>query len=161
MPCATTQTLYIEPDHPRFLADQVVPYGVENVEARAMWDANLDGTVDAGAPDGSGRLVCIIDSGVNTSHEDLAGVDFVGGFPGSTWNTDGCGHGTHVAGTIAAMNNGTGVVGVTPGAVSLYIVKVFDGSLWPHLQFCFDRCRLQVPGCWSQHHQHEPGGQEL
>lgn len=46
------------------------------------------------------------------------------------WAEDGYGHGTHVAGTISAMNNELGVVGVTPGTVSLYIVKIFqnDGS---------------------------------
>jgi len=36
-------------------------------------------------------------------------------------------HGTHVAGTIAAQDNGQGVVGVAPGA-SLHIVRVFDST---------------------------------
>jgi subtilisin family serine protease len=49
------------------------------------------------------------------------------------WNQDGFGHGTHVAGTIAAMNNALGVVGVTPGTVSLYIVRVFgDDGAWAY-----------------------------
>jgi serine protease len=126
--------LMVQPDAPRYLTDEIIPYGVENVEGRALWDANHDGVVDTGAPDGSGRLVCIIDSGVNAAHEDLAGVDFVGGYPASNWFTDGCGHGTHVAGTITAMSNGTGVVGVSPGAVSLYIVKAFsDNCGWAYL----------------------------
>ncbi len=43
------------------------------------------------------------------------------------WNNDTCGHGSHVAGTIAASFNDFGVVGVNPGGVSLHIVKVFDG----------------------------------
>ena len=47
------------------------------------------------------------------------------------WSYDGYGHGTHVAGTVAAANNSYGVVGVTPGTASLYIVKIFgDDGLW-------------------------------
>ena len=43
---------------------------------------------------------------------------------------DGAGHGTHVAGTITAVNNNIGVVGVAPH-VGLYIVKIFgDDGLW-------------------------------
>jgi serine protease len=88
--------------------------------------------------------VCVIDSGVHIGHEDFAGVNFTGGFP-SGWDTDLCGHGTHVAGTIAAANNTTGVVGVTPGEVSLYIVKVFgDSCQWTYSSALFDaalKCR--------------------
>ncbi|MGD8518284.1 MAG: S8 family serine peptidase [Anaerolineae bacterium] len=136
--------LSIEADQPRFAADQVVPYGVESVEARLVWDADYDGLVDTGAPTGAGRTVCIIDSGVDITHEDFSGVNFVGGYP-SNWNTDTCGHGTHVAGTIAAMNNTTGIVGVTPGAASLYIVKVFgDNCDWTYSSDLMDaafKCR--------------------
>jgi len=119
----------IEEDAPRFLygEGQTVPYGIDAVQARDVWDADRNGVIDDGAPTGAGRLVCVIDSGLKTSHEDFAGVNIVGGYP-SGWNNDTCGHGTHVAGTIAAANNSLGVVGVTPGGVSLYIVKVFDGA---------------------------------
>ncbi|NPA92999.1 MAG: S8 family serine peptidase [Chloroflexi bacterium] len=112
---------------------QTVPYGVDMVQARDVWDADRDGVVDSGAPTGSGITVCIIDTGLYTDHEDFAGVDIIGGYSqvGDPWDTDGAGHGTHVAGTIAAANNSLGVVGVTPGAVSLYIVKIFDNDgLW-------------------------------
>ncbi|MBN1665690.1 MAG: S8 family serine peptidase [Anaerolineales bacterium] len=118
---------YIEEDAPRYLYTQEVPYGIDKVQARNIWDANLDGVLDPSAPTGAGRLVCIIDSGIKADHEDFANVNLVGGYP-SGWNTDSCGHGTHVAGTIAATNNNLGVVGVTPGTTSLYIVKVFDGA---------------------------------
>jgi len=117
----------VEEDAKRYPSSQTVPYGIDMVQVRDVWDANRDGVVDAGAPTGAGRTVCIIDSGLYTAHEDFAGIQVKGGYP-SGWNTDGCGHGTHVAGTIAAANNALGVVGVTPGAVSLYIVKVFGND---------------------------------
>ena len=97
---------------------------------RDVWDANRDGIVDEGSPNGSNRMICIIGSGFLVSHEDLQGIN-VDGYDGNLpWNQDGSGRGTHVAGTIAAMNNDFGVVGVTPGTVNLYIVRVFanDGD---------------------------------
>jgi serine protease len=126
----------IEEDAKRYLSSQTVPYGIDMVQARDVWDANRDGTVDAGAPTGSGRTICIIDSGLFTEHEDL-GIKVKGGYPLESYNTDKCGHGTHVAGTIAAALNGLGVVGVTPAGPNvgpdLYIVKVFgDDCSWAY-----------------------------
>lgn len=122
----------IEEDAKRFMLAQEVPYGIDLVQARDVWDADRNGVVDAGAPTGAGRLVCIIDSGIYTQHEDLQGVNVVGGYP-ADYTTDKCGHGTHVAGTIAAANNALGVVGVTPGAASLYSIKVFgDDCSWTY-----------------------------
>jgi subtilisin family serine protease len=44
---------------------------------------------------------------------------------------DGGAHGSHVAGTVSALNNNLGVVGVSPGMVNLHIVKIFDNDgLW-------------------------------
>lgn len=112
---------------------QEVPYGIDMVQARDVWDANRDGAVDSGAPTASNRKICIIDSGFYTGHEDLQGVS-VSGYNGNLpWNTDGSGHGSHVAGTIAAVNNSLGVLGVTPGSVQLYIVRVFgDDGAWAY-----------------------------
>jgi len=111
---------YIEQDAPRYPMGQIVPYGITTVQAPS--------TVATGA-DGSGIKVCVIDSGIKADHEEFAGIAMDGfASSGQTWNTDTCGHGSHVAGTIAAANNTTGVVGVSPGKVSLYIVKVFDGA---------------------------------
>lgn len=122
----------IEEDAPRYLYGDTVPYGIDLIQSREIWDVNRDGVVDTGAPTGAGRKICIIDSGVYSSHSDFSGVTFAGGYP-SNWNTDTCGHGTHVAGTIAATLNGSGVVGVTPGGISLYIVKVFgDNCAWTY-----------------------------
>jgi subtilisin family serine protease len=108
----------MEQDAKRYPMAQVSPYGIAQVQAP---DA-----VAVGA-DGSGIKVCIIDSGIKSNHEDFAGVAMTGQ-SGQNWGSDSCGHGTHVAGTIAAANNNVGVVGVSPGKVSLHIVKVFDGA---------------------------------
>lgn len=124
--------LLIEEDALRKPMEQETPYGVDMIQARQIWDADLNGIIDAGAPTGSNRTVCVIDSGVYTAHEDFAGINFTGGYP-SNWNTDTCGHGSHVVGTIAAANNNVGVVGVTPGTTNLYIVKVFgDNCAWTY-----------------------------
>ena len=143
--------LLIEEDAPRYLVsleksnslahpiissdspyeEQVIPYGVDMVKARDVWDTDRDGIIDMDAPTGEGLTVCIIDSGLYTEHEDFLGVNVIGGYSARNnrpWDEDGLGHGTHVAGTITAMNNEIGVVGVTPGTVSLYIVRVFDNN---------------------------------
>jgi subtilisin family serine protease len=118
---------------------QVIPYGVDMVQARDVWDADRNGSVDNGAATGANRKICIIDSGFYTGQEDLQGVN-VNGYNGNlAWNQDGDGHGTHVAGTIVAMNNALGVVGVTPGTVSIYVVRVFgnDGA-WAYSSTLID-----------------------
>ena len=55
--------------------------------------------------------------------------------PGTgAWDNDGYGHGTHVAGTIAALDNTEGVIGVHAGtALTLHIVKIFnDQGNWTY-----------------------------
>lgn len=112
--------VHIEQDAPRYLLGQTTPYGVPMVKAPDLVGTGANGT---------GIKVCIIDSGIKANHEDFAGIAMTGSASsGQTWSTDSCGHGTHVAGTIAAANNTVGVVGVSPGKVSLHIVKVFDGA---------------------------------
>ena len=116
--------------------EDIVPYGVDMVQARDVWDKDGDLKVDVGAPTGAGIKVCIIDSGIYAGHEDFSGVNIYGGYtniPGTSYTSDLFGHGTHVAGTITAQLNQKGVVGVTPGSVSLFIVKVFgDDGLWAY-----------------------------
>lgn len=124
---------------------QVVPYGIDMVQARDVWDVNRDGTVDAGAPTGATRTLCIIDSGYYQDHLDLPNAD--GGYSqvDDNWARDGFGHGSHVGGTIAAENNDFGVVGVTPGTVNLHIIKFFadDGNATfaSNLVDALNRCR--------------------
>ena len=75
----------------------------------------------------SGTSVAVLDSGVDLTHPDLNvshGVNCI--TPGASSDDDG-GHGTHVAGTIAAKNNGSGVTGVAPGT-KIWAVKVLDSA---------------------------------
>jgi subtilisin family serine protease len=112
---------YVEEDVPRFPMAETVPYGVDAVQARDVWNAA------SAATKGAGKTVCIIDSGL-FAHEDIDMRSVVNANPYSEWAFDGCNHGTHVAGTVAAVaGNGIGVVGVAP-EVSLYIVRVFSGA---------------------------------
>jgi subtilisin family serine protease len=74
-----------------------------------------------GAGDGTGKTAWVIDSGIDMTHADLntsrnCHTYFIGTSP-----SDGNGHGTHVAGTIAAKNNGQDVVGV---AANAYVCSV-------------------------------------
>lgn len=78
----------------------------------------------------SGVVVAVVDSGVDAGHPDLAGAVLAGTdlvAPG-TGQSDPNGHGTHVAGVIAAVaNNGIGVAGLAPGA-RILPVRVLDAS---------------------------------
>lgn len=103
---------YVEPDPPRYLQAQSVPFGIDLVGASSV----------AAGPDPI--TVCVIDAGYDLGHPDLPKGVAVDGF-GSDWSEDPCGHGTHVAGTIAALDNRRGVVGAIPG-VSLHVERVFD-----------------------------------
>ncbi|MBI3229035.1 MAG: S8 family serine peptidase [Burkholderiales bacterium] len=111
-----------------YLVGQQVPYGIKLVQADQLpsGDANT-----------ANRKVCIIDSGYDRAHEDLGkGTNVTGEYDSGTgwWYTDENHHGTHVAGTIAALNNsGVGVVGVNPnGKLKLHIVKVFGADGWAY-----------------------------
>src|SRR5690606_33274414 len=121
------------------LEAQVVPWNIDQFQARDIWDADRDGNVDSGAPNGSGVKFCIIDTGFfydidgagpDDGHDDFVGITASGisQITGENWHEDGNGHGTHVAGTANAMNNNIGVVGVMPGGAELYIVKIFNNS---------------------------------
>lgn len=90
------------------------------------WGINRIG----GSGDGTGKRAWIIDSGIDMDHDDLnvdAGSSRSWIYKGRKLDSpdDGNGHGTHVAGTVAALNNDIGVVGVAAGA-AVVSVRVLD-----------------------------------
>jgi subtilisin len=97
---------------------QQIPWGINAVRAPQAWAATPGR--------GEGVAVCIVDSGLDLDHPDL--VANIGGganyINGGSWDDDN-GHGTHVGGTIAALDNTVGVVGVAPRA-TLLAAKAFD-----------------------------------
>jgi subtilisin family serine protease len=98
---------------------------------------------------GTGVRVAVVDTGIDPSHPDLrvyGGVSYVPGV--ASWRDD-HGHGTHVAGTIAALWNRRGIVGVAPYA-RLYAVKVLNSGgsgylswILNGLVWCY-RCGMHV-----------------
>ncbi|TLX47410.1 alkaline serine protease [Pseudoalteromonas phenolica] len=139
---ARSDVLSIEVDPKRYLMAESTPYGINMVQANQLADT-MSGN----------RKVCIMDTGYTLNHPDLpstgiTGDDGYGSNNTGNWYNDGNGHGTHVAGTIAAIGgNGQGVVGVNPsGQLGLHIVKVFnDSGRWAYgsdLVKAIEQCQL-------------------
>ena len=77
---------------------------------------------------GTGIGVAVIDTGIDLTHPDLSSNIIANtSCAGTATGNDDNGHGSHVAGTIAALDNSTGVVGVAPEA-KLIAVKVLDSN---------------------------------
>jgi serine protease len=108
-----------------------VPGGSDPYRSR-QWDLGTMNVPTAWQQStGAGVTVAVIDTGVDGKHPDLAG-QVLAGYDATTGqtggNTDPQGHGTHVAGTIAALTgNGTGVAGVAPD-VTILPVRVLDAK---------------------------------
>jgi subtilisin len=112
---------FVVPDRPAAVVDAVPlatgdspPTGTLRIEAAGQTIVQEASAVN----------VAVIDTGVDLDHRDLSvrpGTNCTGTAPPDDDN----GHGTHVAGTMAARNNGTGVTGVAPGT-TVFAVKVLD-----------------------------------
>lgn len=101
----------------RTQAPEVLPWGINRIDAEKVW----------GITTGDPIKVAIVDTGIDVKHPDLkdnlkGGVSTVGYT--RSYNDDN-GHGTHVAGIAAAIDNTIGVIGVGP-KIDLYAVKVLD-----------------------------------
>jgi serine protease len=120
----------IEPDGERHAfsdtitpGQQTIPYGLNSVNALGVWPVTRGKSINGGAP----IHVAIIDTGIDYKNPELAAA-FKEGFNFVSRTTDpldDAGHGTHVAGIIAAANNQTGVVGIAPD-VDIYSLKVLS-----------------------------------
>lgn len=110
----------VEPDDIHSIDVQDLPTGIDRAEAERNPAAGIDGAGGIEVP----LDVAIFDTGIDPGHPDLnvaGGRNFTPG-PARKWADD-HGHGTHVAGTVGALDNGIGVVGVAPGA-RLWAIKV-------------------------------------
>lgn len=129
---AASGVRYVEPDVERFVSAmpapaphldvaQMTPWSLASIHAPSVWFLTR----------GEGVRVGIIDTGMDLGHPDLqaayrGGYDFVHNdtVPEEEAEGGGFGHGTRMAGIIAASDNGFGLVGAAPG-VSLYALKIF------------------------------------
>ena len=103
------------------LVAQTLPTGINRIDADLNPISHIDGIDER-----VNVNVAIVDTGIDPTHPDL---NVVGGTNclGGTSFVDDHGHGSHVAGIVAALDNDIGVVGVAPGA-NLYAVKVLDSG---------------------------------
>lgn len=104
-----------EDDEADALASDYISYGLKIIFAPIAWNY----------AQGAGVRVAVVDTGISNRHPDLrvyGGASFVEGH--TSW-VDDHGHGTHVAGTIGALMNNSGVVGVAPQC-QLFAIKVLN-----------------------------------
>lgn len=134
MPCHAAEKAFANhPNVKSFTPDSIVTVakgkpgggGGGSTSQTTPWSVTRVG----GAQDGSGYTAWVIDTGIDVDHPDL-NVDASRGFSAFTKGRDagvddGDGHGTHVAGTIAAIDNNIDVVGIAAGA-TVVPIKVLD-----------------------------------
>jgi subtilisin len=100
---------------------ELVPAGVRRIEAVIQRGAHKWVHPSADVD------VAILDTGIDLAHPDLDAVHGTNCISDGMPATDVYGHGTHVAGTVGAENNGFGVVGVAPGT-RVHAVKVLGDT---------------------------------
>lgn len=117
---------------------QEIYWNIEYINATTVWDTYSEQYSDAAYGYHADVQVAVVDTGIDYKHRDLSGavkwcvVSLRNGrtfYKGTNLNNcgDPNGHGTHVAGIIAARLNNAGVVGVAP-KVQLYAIRVLDAS---------------------------------
>lgn len=113
----------VSPDRAVSIDAQTLPTGINRVDAELSPTARINGVDERVNVD-----VAVLDTGVDLDHPDL-NVFTAGARNCSTGRSadDGNGHGSHVAGTIGAVDNGDGVVGVAPGA-RIWPVRVLNNQ---------------------------------
>jgi len=127
---------YVSPVHEYETTAETLPFGIKRIGASTNPAIDIDAIDDVRVD----ADVAIIDTGIDFTHPDLNVVGRENCVPPSEgeseWNTkqcvdnagvDGDGHGTHVAGTVGAIDNDFGVVGVAPGA-RLWAIRVLNNE---------------------------------
>ncbi len=113
---ADRRVLFVSADRVVHAVGQSTPTGVNRIETDKSSTLAGNGSGDVAV------AVAVLDTGIDRNHPDLNVKGGKNCYGGRSYS-DGNGHGTHVAGTVAAKDNDLGVVGVAPGA-PLYAVKV-------------------------------------
>ena len=128
---------------------QELTWGIDRINADEAWEKT----------EGANIKVAVLDSGIDLDHPDL--LDNIKGNvnmikPQKSGDDDG-GHGTHVAGVIAALNNDIGVIGTGP-KIHLYAVKILDkkgigwlSDLIEGLDWCIDNEMQVVNMCFGSY----------
>jgi len=140
--CTLTVILFLACVCASAYGDENLPWGVERIRAYCVWDNNRDMTVDDGANAGQAVSIAVIDSGIDYYTDEWGNIHYhpdlsdnvAGGRGFRHWgcvvqertdHEDFDGHGTHVAGTIAAVDNEIGVIGTAP-KTKIYALRYFS-----------------------------------
>lgn len=137
---------FVEENNTVHAHEQTTPWGIDRVFGN---ETHSFGTWETAS--GTGIRVAVLDTGIDENHEDLpalsGGVNTV---DDTYYGSDGSGHGTHVAGTVAALDNDLGVVGVAPD-IDLYAVKVLgddgrgtDATVAAGIEWVVDQGNINV-----------------
>ncbi|GAE35802.1 subtilisin savinase [Halalkalibacter akibai JCM 9157] len=110
------QVEHVEEDQVIMIQNEQVSWGMNRISVGSAWNSALTG---------KGVSVAVIDTGIDRNHQDLKVVGGVSTVDYTDSYHDDNGHGTHVAGIIAALHNGIGIRGVAPD-IELFSVKALD-----------------------------------